>query len=189
MALPLGAIGAGMGVIGGLTGVIGGFGKRAEGRRMQRLAEQAIRDFEWQELTNPYKNLSISTAGADFRRDEAARASATATRAAMGGGARGIAALGNVVAATNDVNRDIAANLDEQQRSIDMMAAKDETRIQAMTETRQANELAGYGQMMNIGMGIKHQGVANIAQGLMGMGAGMGNLGSQLTELGGSTPS
>ena len=173
--MALGAIGAGMGVIGGLTGIIGGFGKRAEGKRMQRLAQQAIKDFKFQDLTNPYKNLSISTAGADFRRDEAARASATATRAAMGAGARGVAALGNVVAATNDVNREVAANLDEQQRNIDMMTAKDETRIQNMIETRQANELAGYGQMMNVGMGMKHQGLANVAQGFSAMGQSMGN--------------
>lgn len=179
----LGALGAGMSVVGGLTGIIGGFGKRAEGKRMQRLAEQKIRDFKWQELNNPYKNLSISTAGADFRRDEAARASSTATRAAMGAGARGVAALGNVVAATNNVSRDIAANLDEQQRTIDMKGAEDDTRIRSMIEERQANELAGYGAMMNVGLGMKHQGIANIAQGFSAMGQGMGNLGEQLDLL------
>jgi len=151
---------------------------------MQRLAAQKIRDFKWQDLTNPYKNLSISTAGAEFRRDEAARATATATQGLRSAGARGIlGGMGRVVGASNDVARDVAANLDEQQRSIDAKAAQDDVRIRDMVETRQSNELAGYGQMMNVGMGMKHQGVANIAQGFSAMGSSMGNLGESLEQM------
>lgn len=148
---------------GNLVGTIAGFKKNAEGKRMQRLAQQKINDFEWQELSNPYKNLQVSTAGSDMRREEAARVSATAANALRSGGTRGVVGgIGKVQGQNNLVNRDIAANLDEQQKSIDMAAAQDDVKTRDMIESRQANELAGYGQMMNVGMGMKYQGLGDV---------------------------
>lgn len=148
---------------GNLVGTIAGFKKSAEGKRMQREAQQKINDFEWQELSNPYENLQVSTAGSDMRREEAARVSATSANALRSGGTRGIVGgIGRVQGQNNLVNRDIAANLDEQQKSIDMAAAGQEVKNQDMIETRQANELAGYGQMMNVGMGMKYQGMGDV---------------------------
>lgn len=148
---------------GNAVGTIAGFKKSAEGKRMQKLAQSKIDSFEWQELSNPYKNLQVSTAGADLRREEAARNTATSVDAIRSGGTRSIAAnLGKVQAQNNLTNADIAANLDEQQKSIDMMAAQDEAAIRGMNEVRQANELAGYGQMMNVGMGMKYQGLGDV---------------------------
>lgn len=148
---------------GNAMGVIGGFKKMKEGKAMQREGRAGIENFEWEDLTNPYENLQVSTAGAEMRMDEAARVTATATQAARSGGTRGIVgSLGRIQAQNNLVNRDIAANIDEQQKSIDMAAAQDDTQTRAMIESRQANELAGYGQMMNVGMDMKYQGYADV---------------------------
>ena len=85
----------------------------------------------------------------------------------------------------NDVSREIGADLDRQQKQIDYSAAGQEVQNQNMREERQANELQGYGQMMNVGMGMKYGGLSNIynsfantenmAMQAFGGGAGTGN--------------
>ncbi len=166
------------------VGAAGGISKFFEGRKMQRRAQELIENFEWQELKNPYKDLQVSTLGADLRREENARATATATNAIRNGGTRAIlGGLGRVQSNANTVNREIAANLDEQQKAIDYAGAQDDTRIRGMQEKRQTDELQGYGQMMNVGMNTKYGGMADIMNSagmfgqLGGMTSGMGNMG------------
>ena len=145
-------------------GAATGIAKFFEGRSMQKKAEQFIENFEWQDLQNPFRNLQVSTVGADFRAEEAARMAATSVDAIRSGGARTIAGnLGRVQAQNNAVNKEIAANLDEQQKRIDYAAAGQDVRNQELVERRQSNELQGYGQMMNVGMGMKYGGLTNIA--------------------------
>lgn len=152
-------------------GAAGGVAKFFEGRKMQRRAQKMIENFEWKELRNPYKDLQVSTMGADLQREEAARMSATNVDALRSGGNRAlIGGLGRVQAQNNLVNRQIAADLDQQQKQIDYAAAQDDTMIRAMHEKRQADELQGYGQMMNVGLGMKYQGVGDVmnAAGMIG---------------------
>lgn len=177
----LGAISAGLSVAGGLTGIIGGFGKRAEGRRMMREAKGKIAAFEWQKLGNAYRDAQVSTLGADYQTEIAGTQTAGMVDAARRGGARGVASsLGRIQAFNNQVGQQIAANLDQQQAELNVRAAGQDMRNQELVEKRQADELAGYGQMMNVGLGMKHQGMANIASGLSATGAALGNFGSQL---------
>lgn len=146
-----------------IGGAIGGFKKISEGKQMEREGKAGIDAFEWEDLKNPYKELQISTAGAEMRADEAARVSSTVVNAGRAGGTRGIAATaGRAQAQNNLVNRDIAANLDEQQKAIDMAAAQDDTKIRSMTEKRQSDELAGYGNMVDVGMDMRHQGYGDL---------------------------
>jgi hypothetical protein len=60
------------------------------------------------------------------------------------------------------MNKEIASNLDEQRKAIDFASAGEEGKIRDMMENRQANELAGYGQMLNVGMGMKYGGVSDM---------------------------
>lgn len=148
-------------------GTIAGFSKIKQGKKIAKAAQQGIDNFEWQDLTNPYKDLAISTAGAEMRVDEAARATATSVEALRGAGQRGlIGGLGRVQAQNNLVSRDIAANLDEQQKSKDFAAAGQDINIQAMEEKRQADELAGYGNMLDVGMDMQNSGKGDIVAGL-----------------------
>ena len=57
------------------TGVIGagtGLAKFFEGRAMQKRAQNNIDNFKFEDLTNSYKNLRVSTLGSDLQIDFAA---------------------------------------------------------------------------------------------------------------------
>ena len=171
----------------GALGFAGGAAKFFQGRKMQKDAEKFIKNFQWQDLENPYETLSVSTLGADLRREEAGRMSATSIDALQSGGTRAlVGGIGKVQANNNITNREIAANLDEQQKRIDYAKAGQDVVNQNMIESRQANELAGYGQMMNVGMGMKYGGITDAingigagAQGLSGLQSGVPQVSSQ----------
>lgn len=161
----------------GALGLVGGATKFFEGRKMQREAQKKIDAFEWNDLENVHKNQQVSTLGSDLLREENARVTATTTDALRGGGNRAIVGgLGKVVAQSNTVNREAAADLDKQQKQIDFAKAQDDVRIREMIEKRQSDELQGYGQMLNVGMGMKYSGIGDainavgvVGQGLSGM--------------------
>ena len=155
-----------MGIISGALGVVGGVTGFLQGRAQQKKAQSYIDNFRWNDLQNPYKNLQVSTLGADFQREQANIAEATAVNALQSGGNRAIiGGLGRLVAGTNNVNRQIATSLDEQQKQIDFAAAQDEQQIRAMKEKRQADELAGYGAMLNQGIQTQNQGIGTMING------------------------
>lgn len=154
------------GIVAGASGVAGGVSKFFEGRKMQRQAQELINNFEWKNLENPYEELEVSTMGADLQREEAARMSATSVDAIRAGGNRALANIGRVQAQNNLMNKEIGADLDRQQKTIDYSRAQDDARIREMLERRQSDELAGYGNMLNQGLGMKYQGIGNIVNGL-----------------------
>lgn len=146
----------------GIGGAIGGFKKIRRGKQLERAGQAGIDNFEWEDLTNPYDNLQISTAGAEMRTDQANITTSNMVEAMRAGGTRGLANLGRVQAQNNMVSRDIAADLDQQQKNIDMKAAQDDTRIRDMVEKRQSDELAGYGNMMDVGMDMQQSGMGDL---------------------------
>ena len=156
-----GAVSAGIGVA-----------KFFQGRKMQKDGEKFIENFEWQDLQNPFENQQVSTMGRDFMQEQSNIGSATATEALRSGGQRAlVGGLGRVEAARNDMNRQVATNLDTQQQAINTDIARQATVNQSTIEKRQGDELAGYGQMMNVGMGIQNQGLTEITNGLGSIGA------------------
>lgn len=161
----------GASVAGSALGVVGGFSKWREGRRMSQEAQRKIDSFEWESLENPYRNLAVSTLGADLQREEASRAAATNVEALRAAGTRGLGVgAGRVMQSVNNNNREIAANLDQQRKAIDFAAAGDDVRIRDMIENRQSNELAGYGQMLNVGNQMKYGGTADMLNGVQAAG-------------------
>ena len=161
----------------GAIGLAGGAAKFFEGRKMQRQAQQLIDNFEWKDLENAYTNKQVSTLGSDLMREENARAMATATGALREGGSRAlIGGLGKVVSQSNTMNREIAANLDEQQKELDLAAAADDVRIRSMVEERQANELAGYGEMLQQGRSMKNAGFSEGLNAIGTLGKGVSGL-------------
>ena len=134
-----------------------------EGREMQIKAEEFIENFEWEELQNSYDSIGVSSLGADLQREEMARNTATSVDALRSGGIRGVmGGLGRVQAQNQFGNRQIAADLDRQQKDINMARAQDQSKIRGMTERRQEQELLGYGQMLNMGTHLKYKGKTDI---------------------------
>lgn len=150
-------------IVGGI-GAAGGVAKFFEGQQLYRDAQKAINEFKWQDLSNPYQNQQVSTLGSQLQTEQANLAAAQDVGALQQGGTRAlVGGLGRVEAQRNLVNRNVAANLDEQQKAINTAIANQEVANQQMRETRQANELQGYGQMMNVGLGMKYGGISDIA--------------------------
>lgn len=175
-----------IGAAGTIYGISEGQKKNQEGRKMQREAQKLISQFNFDEFQNAYKDLQVSTLGADLRREELATTSAGIVDALRGGGNRAIVGgLGRVQAGINDTNRQIAADLDQQQKAIDFASAQEEGRIRDLKFQQQSAELAGYGQLLNTGLGLANQGTGNVMSGLASLGQLAGSVGAQFSS---STP-
>lgn len=133
---------------GSVIGAIEANKARKEGRRMRAQGEEGIKNFEWQDLDNA---LPIHLEGINMLREENARMSATAMDAIRSGGTRGLGVLTDLIGHGNKLNQEIRASIDDQYMKRDQMKA-------AMIEQRQAQELAGYGQLMNVGSQMYAQG-------------------------------
>ena len=116
-----------------------GIAKTAIGAAQASRARRALDKFKRQELTNIAEGLTVSTLGADLQTQEAQRRFATSVDALRSGGVRGVVGgLAQQEAQQQVLQRQIAADLDQQQRQIDMVRAQDEARIQGMREQRES---------------------------------------------------
>ena len=138
--------------IGGGLGVFSSLGQGLFGNKQIKEAKQALNDFEFQELENVFKDMPISTVGSDIMREEASRTTAGMVDAARSGGVRGVlSALPRIQQYSNDVNNDIAMDMDNQIRERNRLIAEDKARIRSMQEQRDRDELAGLGQQLAVG--------------------------------------
>ena len=135
--------------------------------REQNAVADAAAKYQRQDLvrSNPYEGLKPSTLGADLRREEQQRIDAELIDAAKGAGTRGVVgAAGRIGANSGNVNADIAANLDAEQKAIDYAAAGDRVRTRDMIENREINDLNALGSQYNAAKDAKYQGYGNILQ-------------------------
>jgi len=145
-----------------VTGLYGGVSKFFEGKKMQKRGQKLIDNFEFSDLDNVQEDRQVSTRAADLAVEQGNIMAATSTEAIRSGGARAIAGgLGRVQSRQNDIVNQVGANLDKKEKEIQAATARDNVALRSMRENREVNELAGYGQMMNVGMGMKYQGVTD----------------------------
>ena len=164
------------------VGMAGGISKFFEGKKMQRRAQKLIDNFEFTDLTNVQQDRQVSTRGADLRMEQANLTAATSVDALKSGGSRGVlGGLGRVQANKNNVTREVAANLDMQEKEIQAATANDNAVIRGMRENRETNEIAGYGQMLNVGMGMKYGGIADSVNALGAASETMSSMGGTPT--------
>ena len=106
------------------VGVLGSGYQMIKGAKDARDAKNALDNYQRQELRNVAQDLQVSTLGSDLQREEQARLAASQVGALQGSGVRGvIGGLGRVEAGNQMMNAQIAADLDQQQRQIDMSLA------------------------------------------------------------------
>lgn len=158
-----GVVGMGMGVV-----------QAIQARKREKKAQKALENLPIPELNNAFKNQQVSTIGADLRKQEAGRNSASAIGALRGGGARAIiGGIGKVQANNNQVNAEIGANLDEQQKDINMNIAQDETNLRGYKEDRYRSDVSALSSQLNSAINDKKQGIGNAIKGAYGIGGSM----------------
>lgn len=146
------------------VGLLGGAAKFFEGQAQQNKAQAAIDKFRFSELQNPYKSQRVSTIGADRQLEQASQQSATALEALRESGVRGvIGGTPQVLSQGQQLTQGITADLDRQQKQLDLAAAQQDVRNQELRRQAETQELAGFGQQMNVGMGMKYGGLSNLA--------------------------
>jgi len=174
-----------MGVASAISGGLGvgmGLAQSIAGAKEKREAQNALENYNRQQLSNVYDNTAVSTLGADRQREEQARLASGQISALQSGGARTlIGGLGKVEAGNQNVNQQIAADLDQQQKQIDFARAGDQANIRAMQENRENQDISALSSQYMAGKQDQNTGMGNIA-----LGAGM--LGNQFANFGGANP-
>lgn len=165
-----------MAIAAGAVSVVGGVTQSIMSAKKAKKAEDAIKNYKRQELTNAYEDVRVSTLAADLQREELARATASSVQALRAGGIRGvIGGVGKVQENNILSSRAIGADLDRQQKNIDQLRANDEVRIQQDMERREEQDLAGLGNELN----TQRQNTTNgINSAISGVGSIFGGLGA-----------
>lgn len=163
-SLLTGGLGAGMGLFQAITG-----------KNNERDAERALNNYERQSLDNAYKNIQISTLGSDIQREESQRNAASLFDILQGGGARSIVGgIPKVVGSLNNVNQQIAKDLDQQFINREYAIAGDNARIEGMIENRDNQNIAALSSQANAGR-------QDFFNGLMGVGSAAAYMGRNIT--------
>jgi hypothetical protein len=157
----------------GGIGLLGSGFQALKGAKDARDAKNALENYKRQELSNVAEGLQVSTLGADLQREEQARLASSQVGALQGAGVRGlVGGLGRVEAGNQAVSREIAADLDMQQKQIDQMYAQDQAQIRSMQEQREVSDISGLSSQYNAGNQMMWDGIGGIAQtGMSGLGA------------------
>jgi|SRR6478736_562878 len=152
--------------VGAATAIAGGIQAGKAKKEKKRIAQEAA-NMKEVPLENIANQLKVSTLGAKNRQEGQSVLEATQVAALQNAGTRGIiGGLGNVTAGSQAVNRDIAADLDQQQKNIEMLKAEDASRIRQTKEERQRAKLAALSSQYNAAADAQAQGTANVISGL-----------------------
>ncbi len=159
----MGAVTAGAGALGAVTGGIQYFSEKANKKKIAR----EIANMKEVPLTNVADGMQVSTLGSDLQKEQQAQLATTQTAALQDGGTRALlGGLGRVTANSQDVNANIAANLDQQKNQIEQIKAEDEANIRATKENRKNAKLAALSSQYNAASQNAAQGISNAVQGL-----------------------
>ena len=147
--------------------VAGGAYQAISSAKQAKDAKDALNNLKVPELKNVYEGLQVSTMGADLQREEMGRQFSSGVDALRSGGIRGvIGGLSSLNAQQNVANRQIASDLDMQQKQIDQLKASDEARMQGIQEQRHQQDVAALSSQYNAGQQGVMQGLSGVAQGV-----------------------
>lgn len=147
------------------VGLLGSTYQAIKGAQDKSDSEKTLENYGRQGFTNIADTVQVSTLGANLQREDQSRLASTQVGALQGTGARGvIGGLGRVESGNQQINRQIAAELDTQQKEIDRMYAQDQANIRAMQEQREQQDIAALSSQYNAGNQMMFQGIGGIAQ-------------------------
>lgn len=144
------AVGTATAVIGGLGAGLGAL-QTFQGIKNKRAAQSDLANFNRQELRNAYEDIQVSTIGADLMRGRTDRMLANLSDASSGDLRSVMSNIPRIVQAGNSANREIQADLDEQQGRREYAIAGDEVALRDMQERRDDMDLQGIGNRLNVG--------------------------------------
>lgn len=122
-----------------------------QGAGQKKKAKAELNAYERQELNNAFENVEISTLGTDLMREEAQRTTANIVDVLQGGGSRGLAFLPAIQANTNQVNRQIQKDLDDQIIQRDYAIEGEDSRIMGIKEQRDNQNIYALGSQYTAG--------------------------------------
>lgn len=139
-----------------------------QGAKDKSDAQDALNNYNRQDLVNPFENVAVSTVGSDLIREEAGRTSSTIVDSLQKAGSRAIlSGIPKVQAGTNAMNKEGQAYLDEQVMNREYAIAKDDTNIRSMQEARENADLAGIGNQLEVGRQDMWSGIRGLASSAM----------------------
>ena len=151
--------------------IIGGVASAAQainGAQQAKKAEEALNNLPVPKLVNPYEDLTVSRLGADLQAQEAQRTASSNIEALQGAGVRGlVGGVGRVQGLEQQQMQQTAADLDAQQKQIDMARAQGQMQIQGMEEQRFKENRAALSSQYNQGNNQKWAGFGGMAQSAM----------------------
>ncbi len=153
----------------------------ASANRAAKKAQEAIDNYQRQDIVNPNAGLQVSTLGSDRQREDLSRSIATMANQAAYGGSRAILGLApNMLGQQMQQEQQIAGNLDQQEAQRQAAVAQGEAMAMQMMEQRENADLAGLGTQLNVARQERANGINNLVQ----TGFGAASLGLEMNQQG-----
>lgn len=150
----------------GAAGMIAGGIQSSKAAKEKKKIANEIANQKEVPLANIADGMTVSTRGADLKKEGAMKLAATQTAALAEGGSRNvIAGIGSVDNNLKSTNAEVAANLDEQQNNITNVRAQDSGTIRMTKEQRQQAKLAALSGQYAAAQDSQAQGMGNMMQG------------------------
>lgn len=149
--------------------------QKKKARQQERDAQNAINDFNQQDLINPYEGLRVSTIGAENQTNAFLSQNATSVDALQRGGARTV--MGVIPSLTQQnilLQNQISADLDRQQTQNQQLYAQGQDKVQSLRENREMSALLGYGQQLQTARQDQVSANTNMTSGLLAAGSVLG---------------
>jgi hypothetical protein len=161
-----------MAIASGIASIGFGLYSTIDAANQQKKSAREIEEFQRQDLVNPFTNIPINTTREQFMSDAALSSQATSVDALQRGGTRSVLAGAPVLQeATNNVNNNIFASIDEKAARRDALIAQGEQRNQDIQENREQQALFGLGQQYQTARQDTMSGITNIVQGGLALGS------------------
>ena len=153
----------------------------SKANKQAKKTQQAIDNYQRQDIVNPNLGLQVSTLGADRQREDLSRSIATmANQAAMGGSRSILGIAPNLLNSQLQQSQQIAGNLDQQEAQRQRAVAQGQGMVTQMMEQRENADLAGLGNQLNVARQESANGMNNLIQ----TGLGAATLGLEMNKQG-----